>query len=96
MIKTLKNFSVKEKKVLLRVDLNVPINNGKILDRTRLHIIKSTVEELCSKKNKVFLWVRTEQNNINFSAIKCYLKAGFQWVTYHGSVPTLMLANMHR
>ena len=41
--------------VLIRSDLNVPINNGKILDRTRLHIIKSTVEELCSKKNKVFL-----------------------------------------
>ncbi len=55
MIKTLRNFNVKEKNVLLRVDLNVPVQNGKITDVTRIDIIKSTVNELCLKKNKVFL-----------------------------------------
>ena len=55
MIKTLRNFPVKEKNVLLRVDLNVPVKTGKIIDNTRLHIIKSTVNELCLKNNKVFL-----------------------------------------
>ena len=55
MIKTLRNFPVKEKNVLLRVDLNVPVKTGKIIDNTRLHTIKSTVNELCLKNNKVFL-----------------------------------------
>ena len=55
MIKTLRNFPVKEKNVLLRVDLNVPVKTGKVTDNTRLHIIKSTVNELCLKNNKVFL-----------------------------------------
>ena len=54
-MKTLKNFPVKGKNVLLRVDLNVPVHDGIIIDKTRLHGIKSTVRELCSSKNKVFL-----------------------------------------
>ena len=55
MIKTLRNFPVKEKNVLLRVDLNVPAKTGKVTDTSKLHIIKSTVNELCLKNNKVFL-----------------------------------------
>ena len=55
MIKTLINFPVKEKSVLLRVDLNVPAKTGKVTDTSKLHIIKSTVNELCLKNNKVFL-----------------------------------------
>ena len=54
-MKSLDNFSVERKNVLLRVDLNVPINDGIIIDDTKLHAIKSTVNELCAKKNKIFL-----------------------------------------
>lgn len=54
-MKTLNNFPVEGKNVLLRVDLNVPINDGIVADKTRLHIIKSTVNKLCSRKNKIFL-----------------------------------------
>ena len=54
-MKSLDNFSVERKNVLLRVDLNVPVNDGIIIDNTKLHAIKSTVNELCVKKNKIFL-----------------------------------------
>ena len=50
-MKSLDNFSVERKNVLLRVDLNVPVNDGIIFDDTKLHAIKSTVNELCVKKN---------------------------------------------
>ncbi len=43
-IRTIKNL--KNKIVLLRADLNVPIYNGKILDCTRIHAIKKTVQYL--------------------------------------------------
>ena len=54
-MKTLNNFPVEGKNVLLRVDLNVPTNDGIVTDKTRLHVIKSTVSKLCSRKNKIFL-----------------------------------------
>jgi len=54
-MKTLKNFIIEEKNVLVRVDLNVPTNDGKVTDKTRLQAIKSTINNLCSRKNKVFL-----------------------------------------
>jgi len=54
-MKTLDNFPVEGKNVLLRVDLNVPTNDGIVTDKTRLHVIKSTVSKLCSRKNKIFL-----------------------------------------
>ena len=54
-MKTLNNFPVEGKNVLLRVDLNVPIKDGIVTDETRLHVIKSTINKLSSRKNKVFL-----------------------------------------
>jgi len=54
-MKNLKNFPVKKKNVLLRVDLNVPVIDGVITDRSRLYIIKATVDKLRSNKNKIFL-----------------------------------------
>ena len=54
-MKKLRNFPVNKKNVLLRVDLNVPVKDGVVSDTTRLDSIKSTVSELCSRKNKVFL-----------------------------------------
>ena len=55
-MKTLNNFLVEGKNVLVRVDLNVPTNDaGIVTDQTKLQVIKSTVNELCSRKNKVFL-----------------------------------------
>ena len=54
-MKTVNNFIVKNKKVLLRVDLNVPLINGFITDKSRIISIKSTIFKLQKTKNKIFL-----------------------------------------
>jgi len=43
------------KRVLVRVDINVPMENGRVTDATRVERIKPTVKELASKGAKVIL-----------------------------------------
>jgi 3-phosphoglycerate kinase len=52
-IKSLKQANLKDKKILLRADLNVPIKNGKITDVTRIKEIKATVDFLLKSKGRV-------------------------------------------
>ena len=52
-IKDHENLS--EKKILLRLDLNVPINNGKITDETRINKIIPIFEYLLEKKSKIIV-----------------------------------------
>ena len=40
------------KKVLLRLDLNVPIENGKIIDTTRIDKVLPTINFLIERKTK--------------------------------------------
>ena len=54
-MKTVNNFIVKNKKILLRVDLNVPLINGFITDKSRIISIKSTIFKLQKTNNKIFL-----------------------------------------
>ena len=57
-MKTLNNFLVKDKDVLLRVDLNIPISkDGKVINDKKLMDIKSTVDKLRTNNNKIFLLV---------------------------------------
>ena len=49
------DITFKDKKVLLRVDLNVPTFNGKVIDDTKIIALKKTLEDLTRKKNKIFL-----------------------------------------
>jgi phosphoglycerate kinase len=53
--RTLDQADVKNKRVLLRVDLNVPMENGKVTDATRLERIVPTITELADKGAKVVL-----------------------------------------
>jgi phosphoglycerate kinase len=46
---------VKGKRVLVRVDLNVPVADGKVSDTTRIERIVPTIDELSSKGAKVIL-----------------------------------------
>lgn len=56
MLKTLKDFNVKGKKVLVRCDFNVPLNvNGGILDDFRILQVLPTVQYLIKSKAKVIL-----------------------------------------
>jgi phosphoglycerate kinase len=53
--RTLDDVDVKGKRVLLRVDLNVPMEDGRVTDTTRLERIAPTILELSAKGGKVIL-----------------------------------------
>jgi len=53
--KTLDDADFKNKRVLLRVDLNVPMENGQVTDRTRIERIAPTIKEISDKGGKVIL-----------------------------------------
>jgi phosphoglycerate kinase len=52
---SLDDADVKGKRVLLRVDLNVPMQGGKVADATRISEIAPTITELADKGGKVIL-----------------------------------------
>ena len=47
--------NLKNKKILLRLDLNVPIENGKITDTTRIEKILPTLKFLIKEKAKIII-----------------------------------------
>jgi phosphoglycerate kinase len=53
--RSLDDADVKGKRVLVRVDLNVPMQDGKVADSTRIEEIVPTIAELASKGGKVIL-----------------------------------------
>jgi phosphoglycerate kinase len=53
--RTLDDVDVKSKRVLLRVDLNVPMENGRVTDGTRLERVAPTITEISDKGGKVIL-----------------------------------------
>ena len=46
---------MEDKKILLRLDLNVPINRGKITDTTRIDKILPTLNFLIKEKAKIII-----------------------------------------
>ncbi len=53
--RTLDNLDVAGRRVLLRADLNVPVRDGRIGDRTRLERLTPTIRELAGKGAKVIV-----------------------------------------
>jgi len=53
--RTLDDVDVKGKRVLLRVDLNVPMEGGRVTDHTRLERIAPTITEISDKGGKAIL-----------------------------------------
>src|SRR4030088_3285115 len=53
--RTLDDVDVKGKRVLLRVDLNVPMENGRVTDLTRLERVAPTITEISDRGGKVIL-----------------------------------------
>src|ERR1700744_568596 len=53
--RTLDDVDVKGKRVLLRVDLNVPTENGRVTDATRLERVEPTISEISEKGGQAFL-----------------------------------------
>ncbi|HXL13353.1 MAG TPA: phosphoglycerate kinase [Bradyrhizobium sp.] len=54
-LRTLDDVDVKGKRVLLRVDLNVPMEQGRVTDATRLERVAPTILEISNKGGKVIL-----------------------------------------
>jgi phosphoglycerate kinase len=55
MFRTLDEADVRGKRVLVRVDLNVPVENGKVADTTRIERVAPTIGEIADKGGKVIL-----------------------------------------
>ena len=55
MISIKDEHSLSQKKVLLRLDLNVPLNNGKITDTTRIDKILPTINFLLKNEAKIII-----------------------------------------
>ena len=53
--RTLDAADVNGKRVLVRVDLNVPMENGKVTDATRIERVAPTINEIAGKGGKVIL-----------------------------------------
>src|SRR5215475_13461727 len=53
--RTLDQADVANKRVLLRVDLNVPVENGRVSDATRIERVVPTITEIADKGGKVIL-----------------------------------------
>ncbi|MCD8563251.1 MAG: phosphoglycerate kinase, partial [Alphaproteobacteria bacterium] len=52
---TIKNLDLQNKAVLLRADLNVPTQSGKVTDTTRIDRLKPTIDYLCEHGAKVLV-----------------------------------------
>ena len=53
--KTLDDMDLNGKVVVTRVDINVPVDNGKVTDATRIERIKPTIEDILAKGGKPVL-----------------------------------------
>ena len=53
--RTLDHVDVKGKRVLMRVDLNVPVENGVVTDLTRIERAAPAITEIADKGGKVIL-----------------------------------------
>src|SRR5947209_4761172 len=53
--RTLDSADLSGKRVLVRVDLNVPMENGRITDTTRIERIAPTINEIADNGGKVIL-----------------------------------------
>ena len=49
------NLSLKDKRVIVRLDLNVPISNSKVDDDTRIRVIEPFINRLIKEKAKIIL-----------------------------------------
>ena len=55
--RTLDDLDVNGKRVLVRVDLNVPMEDGEVTDATRIERVAPTITELADKGGKVIVLV---------------------------------------
>ena len=54
-MKFLDNIDLKNKKIVFRADLNIPVLNGKVTDYSRIKSIVPSINQLLKNNNKVFI-----------------------------------------
>lgn len=94
MIKYLKDVDVKEKRVILRVDYNVPMENGKITNTKKIDDSLETIDYLIKEKAKIIILshfgrVKTEEDKTNNSLkpVFDYLKSLDKYDILFSAVP---------
>ena len=55
------NFNLTDKRVLLRVDLNVPITNGKVTDKSKINKIVPVIKEFIRRKKNILGYLAEEK-----------------------------------
>jgi len=78
-MKTIKDYNVNGKKVIIRCDLNVPMSNGEITDETRILASLKSINYLISNNARVIILshlgkVKTEEDKKKNSLYQVYLK----------------------
>ena len=74
------NISVEEKTIILRLDLNVPLQDGKIQDDTRISLAIPFLKELIKRKSKLIIISHlgrpkgVRNNNLSLIPVYKYLK----------------------
>ena len=79
MKKTIKDYEYKGKKVILRCDLNVPLENGNIVDDTRIKESLNTINYLIEHEAKIIILshlgkVKTEEDKQKNTLYPVYLR----------------------
>ena len=79
MKKTIQDYTYKDKLVIIRCDLNVPINNGIITDDTRIKESLESINYLIEKEAKIIILshlgkVKTEEDKKDNTLYPVYLK----------------------
>ena len=49
------NLNLTDKRIILRVDLNVPMQRGEVTDKSRINKIVPIIKEFINKKAKIIL-----------------------------------------
>ena len=75
MKKTIRDYDLNGKKVIIRVDFNVPIRDGKIIDDTRIKESLPTIQYALQNNAKIILMshlgrIKTEEDKVKYS-LKC-------------------------
>lgn len=79
MKKTIKDYQYKDKTVIIRCDLNVPIKNNEIEDDTRINESLSSINYLIDNNAKIIILshlgkIKAEEDKINNTLYPVYLK----------------------
>ena len=78
--RTLDQADVKDKRVLIRVDLNVPMEGGRITDNTRIRAAVPTIAAVTEKGGKAILLSHFGRPK---GRDESELEYGMAWVRYH-------------